>query len=113
MRATGKLVAYAQCGLDILQVLNVHARGERRLATDARSWLSPRSLFLVKLDTDLRRSLEYVKELSKRKVQKSEDDRYRVQHGEKSVIQAMQQMRGCGEEETGDGNGEKHQQRHH
>src|SRR5580765_1047155 len=36
-----------------------------------------------------------------------------MEHGEKTIIESMQQVRGCSEKEAGDGDGEQHQQRHH
>src|SRR6185312_2002401 len=37
----------------------------------------------------------------------------RMQHGKKAIVQSMQQMRGCGQEQPCNGNGEEQQQRHH
>ena len=82
-------------------------------AAQARGLLRPRAFFLVKLHADLGRPLEDMKELSKGQIQKREDHGDGVQHGEKTVIQAMQQVCGCRQEQAGDGNREQHQQRHH
>src|SRR5215469_18465846 len=54
-----------------------------------------------------------MKKLSKRQVEQRKDHGYRVQHGEKTIVQAVQQMGGSGKEQAGDRNGKEHEQRHH
>src|SRR6185369_1824957 len=109
----GKLIADAQRLLNILQVLNVHEGCKRLMATQACGLLCTSTLLFVKLHADLRRPLEYMKEFSKRKIQQRKNDGDRMQHGEKAIVQSMQQVRGCGEKKASDRNGKQHQQRHH
>ena len=92
MVAVRKLIMDTQRLLDIFQIVNMQPRRKRLTAAQAFCLFSPRAFFLIKLNADLRWPLENVKELSKRQIEQGEDDRYGMQHRQKPVIQAMQQM---------------------
>src|SRR6516225_2880241 len=95
------LVTDAELPLDVLEIVDVHPRRERRTATDTPCGLALRADFAVERDAELRRPLEDVKELAERQIEQREDYRDGVQLGQEDEMQSAHQVCRDGEEEAG------------
>src|SRR6185312_6148756 len=99
--------------LDLFEVIGVHLRSKLLAAAQAVRLRSSFAKVLIELHADLSGTLENMKELSKRQIEKGKYHRYRMQHRQKTVVQSMQQVSGCRQEESRNGNGKQQQQGHH
>jgi hypothetical protein len=105
------LIPVTQLPLDLYQVLHVHAGGEGVSASSAfRRLLGLRDI-LVKANTNLRRALKDMEELSKREPEKRDDHRYRVSEREKLITVAAQPGVAHRKQETRETHGKQQNQR--
>jgi len=72
---SARLVPDSQLALDLLEIVDVHARRERFAASRAAGRLARRAGLAIEGDAELRGPLEDVEELAKRQVEQREDHR--------------------------------------